>query len=51
MSQSRLSHLAIISIENEEEQAIDSDDLIKKIVYFCPFFLFFDLYKLFRKKL
>ena len=30
MSQSRLSNLAIISIENEEAKAIDRDDLIKK---------------------
>ena len=30
MSQSRLSNLVIISIENEEAKAIDRDDLIKK---------------------
>ena len=33
MSQTCLSNLAIISIENEETKAIDSDDLIKKCAY------------------
>ena len=31
MAQSRLSNLAIISIENEEAKAIDRDDLIFKL--------------------